>query len=187
MAVDFLGLRSRRDMFSAMRNLLIAFVVFFGCFVVSASAQNKRGPSTEEERTHALAAIDDLEANPLGENAKEERRWLTVWLIEVPDIHVGFCLELLPELPKGSKQDSDIIGIQLMYSGARYAIQHLGSSADSIDQYQAGVNGALKVYDALLAIRPKDRQAKLDDLLQRRTSGTLPEYVKERASAVCKR
>jgi hypothetical protein len=131
--------------------------------------------------------IADLETNPLGPQAKEERRWLTYWLIEVPDIHVGFCTDLLPDLPKGDKKDSNFIATQMMFSSARYAIQHGGGSSDSVEQYQAGVEGALKVYENLLAQNPKDRNPRLDDIVQKREAGTLPAYVKERAESGCKK
>jgi len=36
-----------------------------------------------------------------------------------------------------------------------------------------------------LKSNPKDRQPFLDDLIQRRDAGTLPQWVKERAAATC--
>jgi hypothetical protein len=168
-----------------MRKLAAAVLALSLLSLTDLNAQDKRGPSTPEERARALAAIDDLETHPLGPNAKEERHWLTIWLIEVPDIHVGFCTDLLPDIPK--KKDGEIIPIQMVYSSARYAIQHDGSSSTSIEQYEAGVEGALKVYEVLLQDHPKDRDPKLDDLIQRRTAGTLADYVKERAASACKK
>lgn len=150
-------------------------------------AQTKRGPSTEQERSMALTLIDDLEKNPLGQSATDERRWLTVWLIEVPDIHIGYCLGVLPDLPKGNKNDVNIIATQLMYSGARYAIEHPGSTAEDPGQYIAGVRGTLLVYEVLVAQKPKDRLAALDDLLKQRDAGTLDDYVKAQATAHCKK
>jgi hypothetical protein len=104
---------------------------------------------------------------------KDERRWLTIWLIEVPDIHVGFCTDLYPDRPKGDKDDSVIISTQMMFSGARYAIQHPGSKSDDVGQYLAGMEGSLRTYEALVAQKPKDRQPALDDLLTKREAGRL--------------
>jgi hypothetical protein len=59
----------------------------------------ERGPSTSEERTKAVQFARDLEADPLGPNAKEERSWITVWLIQIPDITVKFCTSLLVLCP----------------------------------------------------------------------------------------
>jgi hypothetical protein len=53
-------------------------------------------------------------------------------------------------------------------------------------EYQAGVEGALRVYEVLVKANSKDRQPYLDDLIQRREAGTLAQFVAERASASCK-
>ena len=135
----------------------------------------------------ALTLIDNLEKNPLGPDAIEARRWLTVWLIEVPDIHIAFCLDLLPPLPKGNKNDANIIATQLMYSGARYAIQHPGSAADDPGQAIAGVEGTLRTYEVLVAQKPKDHLPAMDDLLKQREAGTLTDYVKTQSAAHCKK
>jgi hypothetical protein len=55
--------------------------------------------------------------------------------------------------------------------------------SDRLAQYQAGVEGALRLYENLLKSKPKDRQPYLDTLLRRRAAGTLAEFVKERVSA----
>jgi hypothetical protein len=168
-----------------MQNKLFSLLLLASIAVVPAIAQDKRGASTEEERTKALGYIDDLEKNPIGPDAKEERRWLTIWLIEVPDIHIGVCSNLYPDRPKGDKNDSFIIATQMMFSGARYAIQHPGSPSTDFGQYQAAVEGSLRVYEVLLAQKPKDRQPALDDLLKRREAGTLNDFIKTQLAAHC--
>jgi hypothetical protein len=170
-----------------MRNKPLSLLVLLLMAAVPCLAQDKRGPSTEEERTKALAAIDDLEKNPLGPSAKEERRWLTLWLIEVPDIHAAYCTDLYPDRPKGDKADSFIISTQMMFSGARYAIQHPGSTADDIGQFIAGVEGSLRTYEVLVVQKPKDQQPALDELLKKRAAGTLGDYVKVQVAARCKK
>jgi len=60
-----------------------------------------RGPSTPEERTKALQIIHHLETDPLADT-KDERQWLTLWLVEVPDIHVPLCTEFFPSLLRDS-------------------------------------------------------------------------------------
>jgi len=74
------------------RLALLTLVIFVG---LSVSAQQKRGPSTPEERAKAVQYAHNLETNPLGPQAKSEREWFTLWLIEVPDITVEVCPRLL--------------------------------------------------------------------------------------------
>jgi hypothetical protein len=54
-----------------------------------------RGPSTPEERAKVVSLTRSLERDPFGENAATARQWLREWIIEVPDIRVYACAELL--------------------------------------------------------------------------------------------
>ena len=161
-------------------------LVALACSLQNASAQNDRGPSTAEERARALSTIDDLEANPLGPAAKEERAWLIKFLIQVPDLHVGICADLLGDLPKGSKKDTDLLVLQPTFSSARYAIQHGGGNASSLDQYQAGMLGTLTTYENMVKVKPADKQPAMDELLKKRDDGSLAAYVDTQVKRHCK-
>jgi hypothetical protein len=154
----------------------------FSAFPASAA---DRGPSTPEERKQALDYIQDFEANPLGPRAIQEREWTMRWIIEVPDIHVSACLFI--KLPKGDKKDSNTLFAAMFMSQTAFAIQNLGKPEDRSAEYEAGTEGLLRVYEVLLKNNPKDRQPELDDLLQKRDSGTLAKYVQERSAAECKK
>jgi hypothetical protein len=151
---------------------------------IAANAAN-RGPSTPEERKQALEHIHAWQADPLVSNAKEHFGWVLKWFVDVPDLTVHTCM-ILDKLPKGDKKDgSTIFGGEFMAQAA-FAIENPDSRGDLLAEYQAGVEGALRVYEVLLKANPKDRQPYLDDLLQRREAGTLAQFVKERAAAACK-
>jgi hypothetical protein len=66
-----------------------------------------------------------------------------------------------------------------------FMIENPDKRDDRLAEYQAGVEGALRVYELLLRENPKDRDPYLDDLIQRREAGTLAQFVKERAAASC--
>jgi hypothetical protein len=143
-----------------------------------------RGPSTPEERKHALEYIHAWQADPLGPNAKAQFGWILKWVSEVPDITVHVCM-LIDKLPIGDKKDSStIFGAEMMAQTA-FVIENPDKRNDLLAEYQAGVEGVLHVYELLLKANPKDKQPNLDDLVQRRDAGTLADFVKERAVA-CK-
>jgi hypothetical protein len=150
----------------------------------SASGQN-RGPSTAEERTKAVQIAHDLEADPLGPNAKEERSWLTVWLIQIPDITVKFCTELLGPRPSPESSYWSGISTQMLYSGAAFIIENPKKKNDQQGVYLAGVDGALKSYEAILKAEPQARWPFVDGLIEKRDQGKLGEYVKQ-AMTKCK-
>ena len=146
--------------------------------------QDHRGPSTAEERQQALEYIHSWQANPLGPQAKDQFGWVLKWMADVPDLSAHVCM--LVELPKGNKKDSSTIFGAMFMAQTAFVIENPGKSEDHMAEYQAGVEGALHVYEVLLKANPKDRQPYLDDLIQRRDAGTLAQFVKESAAANCK-
>jgi hypothetical protein len=145
----------------------------------------ERGPSTAEERTKAVQFARDLEADPLGPNAKEERSWITQWLIQIPDITVKFCTDLLGPRPSPESTYWSGISTQMLYSGAAFIIENPKKKNDLQAIYLAGVEGALKSYEAILKRESQARWPFVDGLIEKRDQGKLGEYVKE-AMKKCK-
>ena len=142
-----------------------------------------RGNSTPREREKAVRLAQRLEANPLSDDARESRRWLTMLLVGAPDLKVDLCPELLGGTPAERKRLPPEVVAQLMYSGAAFAIEHPDQAGSAAAVYQAGLLGALRVYEAILAKQPTERSAALDALLARREAGTLDAYVAEAMTA----
>lgn len=151
---------------------------------IAASAAD-RGPSTPEERKQALENIHAWQANPTGPQARDQFAWVLKFFVEVPDLSVHVCT-IFDKLPKGDKKDASVIFGGEFMAQAAFVIENPDKKADLLAEQQAGVEGALRIYELLLAANPKDRQTYLDDLIQRRTNGTLADFVKERSTAACK-
>ena len=161
---------------------------FVGCVLLIApvaSIAADRGPSTPEERKQALDIIARFQADPLNPSLKQEQKWVVQWMVEIPDVHVNLCT-ILDKLPKGDKKDSMTLFTAMVFAQTAFVLQNPDKQGDLLAQYQAGVEGVLRIYEVLLKTNPKDRQPYLDDLIERRASGTLALFVKERAEAVCK-
>ncbi len=171
-----------------MRNLSKLTLLIFVALVVTTSSrgQNKRGPSTPEERGTAVRAARLLEADPFNKDAKKIREWFTLWLIEVPDIHIELCSEYLGPVA-GSNQNyaTEIFG-QTMFASAAFIIEHPEQANDRGAVNLAGVEGSLKVYEAILKIKPKARWEFLDGLLAKRERGEIMGYVQEVSQTKCK-
>ena len=140
--------------------------------------------TTADERAWIVAAAADLEANPMGPKAAGERTHMLFLLMQRSDIRVIACTNLVADVPKGDKDNYPVL-VQAMYSSAGYAVQHNGGDPASVDQMLAGVEGALRVYEKFLKVRPADRNATLDAVVALRDRGKLREYVASRP-AVCK-
>jgi hypothetical protein len=145
----------------------------------------QRGPSTSEERAKALKYAKDLEQNPLGENAREERGWLLEWIDKVPDITVPICSTLLPaSLSQTQRRFAHEITYQMVIASAAYIIEH-PNNTDEDAPYIAGVEGALRTYENILKVRPQARWPVLDDLIEKRDKGELAKYVRDHADKEC--
>jgi hypothetical protein len=161
---------------------------FVGCtllLVPLAATATDRGPSAPEERKQTLNAVRDWQADPLGPHAKDQLASALKWFADVPDLTVHVCT-VLDKLPMGKKKDgSTIFGGKFMGQAA-FVIENAGKNDDLLAEHQAGVESALRVYEVLLKANPKDREPYLDDLIQRRETGTLTQFVRERVAATCK-
>lgn len=166
------------------RRLIAASVFLIGALPEPAQA---RGPSTREERDKVVALARSLERDPFAENAPATRRWLRDWAVEVPDIKFYACdALLLPGLGDDYPYASEV-RLQPFLSAAAFAIEHQDKARDEIAQYTAGIEGALRVYEALLKSKPDARSAFLDDLLAKRDRGELVDHITKAANEKCKR
>jgi hypothetical protein len=167
------------------RALVVAGV--FLVFVLQVHHAQARGPSTAEERAKVVELTRSLEREPLGENAAATRQWLREWAIEVPDIRVYVCDDLLSPGLSDNYLYSSEINLQRMFSAAAFAIEHQDKARDEIAQYTAGVEGALRVYEVLLKSKPDAGSAFLDEFLAKRDHGELADHVAKLANEKCKR
>jgi len=143
-------------------------------------------PSTPEERARALQVTKKLEQQPLGAQAGQERGWLTKWIIEIPDISVPVCDELLKPLLQGEVGEyrySKEMVAQEMAGAMAYLIQHpQPGGADDQDDFainKAGVVSMLNAYDAIVHTAKGGRWGPLEELENKRKAGQLDDYVRQ--------
>lgn len=142
----------------------------------------ERGPSTPKERAKALRLVRELETDPFGDRSTDSRRWLALWLLDVTDLQVRYCAEILGGTPAAQRKVRPELLAQIPWSGVAYLIENPEKS--TADIYLAGVEGALRAYEAMLRTRPDVRAPLLDDLLAKRAAGELAAYVAG-TSAAC--
>jgi hypothetical protein len=163
------------------RTAVLAIAVLALCtFTLS---QNKRGPSTVEERERAVRVAEQLEANPLPAD-KSDREWIFRWLIEVPDISVSVCTGTMP-WEKKYKFAGDLMMVQ-MASSAAFVIRNPDMAKDSHTVSLAGFESSLRAYEKLVAANPKARSKQMDEMLAKRTDGSLSAFITEKIKKECK-
>ena len=161
--------------------ILIAGVLL----MVAGLSVAKPKTSTPEERAKAVTLAHELEMQPTAEDAVEKRRWLIKWWEKVPDYTVKIC-DLLGPLSKGDYPFFSEVLVQSMFSGGAFMIEHPDQAKDQVAVQTAGVEGALKVYEAFAKLMPEGRLPFLDDLLKKREAGTLVDYMRDAVAKGCK-
>lgn len=110
----------------------------------STKAQPDRGPSTSEERALAVKVAKLLRSDPLSKDAKKGREWLVRWIIEVPDISVKICSDMMGDLgdSKKSEYPPALLAVMIV-SQAAFIIENPDKAKDDNAIYLAGVEGML--------------------------------------------
>lgn len=146
--------------------------------------EQKRPPSTPEERKRFLALVQKLEKNPLDANLNSDVKWALQLLEDIPDVNINVCFDPLgPFTIENYRYNSRIRGLYVLGMGA-YLLQHPQKAADNRAQYLAGVESALKAYKAILKSKPDAKSRGLDDLLAKQDEGQLSDFVRD-ASKGC--
>jgi hypothetical membrane protein len=146
-----------------------------------------RGLSTPEERAKVVALTRALEREPISATTPASRHWLRQWVVEVPDITVYTCDALLGHGVRPAYPYLRELNLQAMFSAAAFAIEHPYYARDRIAQFRAGVEGALRAYEALVKSRPDAKSASLDELVAKRDRGELVDHVASLAKERCKK
>ena len=168
------------------RFLIAGFVLLlaFGFGVRTSQAQN-RGPSTPEERKRAVEIATLLENDPFNKDAKALSQELLIFLIQVHDISVHLCANVLGDFRKIKGDYAPTITAQLSFSQAKFIIEHPDQANNEYQEYLAGVEGVLRTYQNIKRVKPKVKIDPLEDLLVKQQAGQLGEFVKT-AMAGCK-
>ncbi len=154
--------------------------VLLGFLPIIASAQSARVPSTLEDGSPLVKAVRLLESDPFNKDGDRLRMALTLSLMPVPQVRDNVCSAPFGPVAedKKYKYGTNVLA-QSMFSAAAFMIEHPELATASLNARVAGVDGALKMYEAMVRVEPKARHSFLDGLLQKRERGELRAYVDE--------
>lgn len=141
--------------------------------------KQQRGPSTAEERARAVKIAHELEDDPLGKDAKDNRQWFIQWITDIPDITVTVCDDYFGPLPKTPRGHMREIVSQMTISGTAFMIEHPDKVKDEQAIATAGLLGSLKAYQTILKEEPDSRWPYLDKIVQMRDQGKLDDFVSD--------
>jgi hypothetical protein len=159
-------------------------LAILGLLAWAQDPESKRGPSTPEERKRFLAIVAKFEKSPLDPGMITEVDWARQWLEDIPDVNVTVCPTPLGHFLTEKYQYKSRVGVQFTLAMGAFLIEHPEKASDTVSQYLAGIQSALRMYKAILASKPEAKSRALDDLLDRQAEGTLNDFVRQ-AGKLC--
>lgn len=112
-----------------MRKALTAVSLLLALSLGVGAQEQKRAPSTPEERARAVRIAQALEARPTDVSLREDYAWLLRWAVEVPDLTVSICRSNMPWKDK-YKHGGDLAAVGLAATVA-FVIQHPDEGKDA--------------------------------------------------------
>ncbi len=146
-------------------------------------AQEGRGPSTRAERDRAVKIAHELEADPLATSLRDDRDWLLQWIEQVPDITISICND--PASDRSTYRYQRELMAQKTFSMAAFIIEHSSQKNDDLAVEAAGMEGALKAYQAIVKKNPRAHSPYWDRLLRKDQEGTLRDYISDYMLRAC--
>ena len=138
--------------------------------------------TSAETKARMIQLVDKLETDPFTKDGKEIRGELLTWLTEAPDVSVTICPNMFGDIKKIKGNEATILVVQLMFSEAKFLLEHPDRSSDTLAVNVAGVEGVLRTYASMQTVKPKLAIREFDQLAQLQASGQLAAKVEARVA-----
>lgn len=147
--------------------------------------EQKRGPSTPDERARAVRIARALEERPADKSLHDDYAWLLRWAAEVPDITVAICSANMPWNDKYEYGgDLGAVGFAATVS---FVIQHPEEGKDEATAGTAAMEAMLRAYQKILEKDTKAHSREMDDVVEVQKQGKLADYIRQRWADICKK
>ena len=134
--------------------------------------------SKPSDKEMLVKASQILEQAPFHEKAKDFRAWAVNYVIQTEDVSVIVCGGdvVAPLLDKKNKFSSELVA-QYTIGMAAFKINNPAMAKDENAAQLAGLESAIRAYQAMVKEKPKAQFAPMDDLAAKDSSGELKKMV----------
>ena len=139
--------------------------------------------TSAETKARMIQLINKLESDPFLKDGKKVRGEVLSWLTEAPDVTVTVCTDVLGDIDNIKGDEVGTLVVQLMFSEAKFILEHPDMAANQHAVNVAGVEGVLRTYASMQAVKPKLAIPEFDQLARMKASGQLGAEVKRRLAA----
>ena len=152
--------------------------IIFTLFVVAACSQIAFAQSQKEkDRAAFISNTKLLEKKPFDPNAPAARQWGFKWVADTDEVTVGLCTEIMKLIPEKKNKFKNELFLQFTFGMALFQLEHPDKKSDEIAGAVAGLESALRTYEAMVAENEKAKSEGMDALLAKRNNGELKAVV----------
>ena len=139
--------------------------------------------STPKERQRIVKLSKQYEENILAPEAGKLANEVMEWWIEVPDLTLSWCPELLTDERPQDQELAEAILLQGLAAAGVFVIEHPQQESDVRASWIAGLEGVVRAYRNLLELDAGHRDRFLDRLAEMESAGKLDQYVDNHSDA----
>ncbi len=148
--------------------------IIFALFIIALSAQIGFAQS---EKEMLIKTVRALEEKPFDKETKKMREQSLLWVIETDQVSVTACGSVMSAFLEKKNKFGSELSVAYTLGMAAFKLQNPDKKTDENAAQLAGLESALKSYEAMLKEKPKGKFAAVDMLLAKRADGTLAKYV----------
>ncbi len=150
------------------------FTIIFAWLIIGLTAQIS---FAQTEKETLFKTVRALEENPFDKETKNLREQSLQWVIETDQVSVTACGGVMSSFTEKKNKFGSELTVAYTLGMAAFKLQNPDKKSDENAAQLAGLESALKSYEAMIKEKSKGKFAPVDALLAKRTDGTLTKYV----------
>jgi hypothetical protein len=152
--------------------------IIFALLIIAAGAQITFAQSQKEkDRAAFISNTKLLEKQPFNENAPAARQWGFKWVVDTDEVTVGLCSETMKLIPEKKNKFKAELFMQFTFGMALFQLENPDKKSDEVAGAVAGLESALRTYEAMVKENEKAKSEGMDALLAKRDKGELKALV----------
>ena len=131
----------------------------------------------QNEKELTIKTARALETAPLSPETIKMREKSLKWVIETDEVHLIVCGGVFSLFSDKKNKNASDMTVGYTIGMAAFKLEHSDKVSDENAAQLAGLETALKSYEAILKEKPKTKFDKIDALIEKRNNGQLAAIV----------
>lgn len=154
----------------------ISLGLLLSLLLITSALAGSGQPLIQNEPEMLIKTVSLLEQKPFDKEANKMREAALKWLIQTDKVSVTLSSMMTSKIEENYKYKSDVF-TQYTLGLAAFKLSNPDKAQDEAATQLAGIESALRFYEAIVTEKPKAKSAFMDDLLAKRVAGSLTDYV----------